>query len=103
MLGWILYLLAVITANVSYVSDVRDGGRGFKRFAAFCVGFPYTLVSYFVVKPTGRVAEPRADARYQAQLGFEEERDLLLEIRRDRARRVSRAQEEDERAVDEEA
>ena len=103
MLGWILYLLAVITANVSYVSYVRDGGRGFKRFAAFYVGFPYTLVSYFVVKPTGRVAEPKADARYQAQLEFEEERDLLLEIRRDRALRVSRAQGEDERAVDEEA
>ena len=102
MLGWILYLLAVITANVSYVSYVRDGGRGFKRFAAFYVGFPYTLVSYFVVKPTGRVAEPKADA-YQAQLEFEEERDLLLEIRRDRALRVSRAQGEDERAVDEEA
>ena len=103
MLEWILYLLVVITANVTYVSYVRDGGRGFKRFAAFYLGWPYTLVSYFVIKPTRRVGEPKADPRYRAQLEFEEERDLLLEIRRDRALRISRGLGGDEGAVDEEA
>ena len=92
MLEGILYSLVWIVANVAYSSMVGTGDRGFRRFAAFLLGWPGTLVSYFVVKPTGRVAEPKADARYQAQLEFEEERDLLLEIRRDRALRVSRAQ-----------
>ena len=103
MLGWILYWLVEIMANVAYVSYVREGERGFKRFAAFCLGWPYTLVSYFVIKPTRRMGAPKADARYHAQLELEEERDLLLEIRRDRALRISRGQGEDEGAVDEEA
>ena len=103
MLGGILYSLAVIMANVAYVSCVRNGEQGFRRFAAFFVGFPYTLVSYFVIKPTRRLAEPETDARYARQLELEEERDLLLEIRRDRARRITRDQRWDEEAVDEEA
>ena len=49
------------------------------------------------------MAEPKADARYRNQLEFEEERDLLLEIRRDRALRISRGQGGDEGAEDEEA
>ena len=103
MLERILAGLVWIMANVAYSSMVGTGERGFRRLAAFCLGWPGTLVSYFVIKPTRRVAEPKADARYQAQLEFEEERDLLLEIRHDRALRVSRGQGEDEGAVDEEA
>ena len=56
-----------------------------------------------VVKPTRRRAEPQMDPRYQKQLELEEERDLLFEIRRDRARRIARGLGEEEGAVDEEA
>lgn len=101
MLGGILYALAAIMANVAYVSYLRDGEEGFRRFAAFYVGLPYTLVSYFVVKPTRRLAEPETDTRYELQVELEEERDLLLEIRRDRARRILRRQARE--ALDEEA
>ncbi len=101
MLGWILYWLVEIMANVTYVSYVREGERGFKRLAAFFLGWPYTLVSYLVIKPKNqRLAPPKTDARYQAQLELEEDRDLLLEIRRDRARRISRGEGTDEGAVD---
>ena len=103
MLGGILYSLAAIMANVAYVSYVRNGEQGFRRFAAFYVGFPYTLVSYFVIKPQRRLAESETDARYALQLELEAERDLLLEIRRDRARRAARDQGSDDGAVDEEA
>ena len=103
MLKGILGGLVWVIANFVYGSMVGDGKQGFRRLAAFYVGFPGTLVSYFVIKPTRRVAEPEADPRYRAQLEFEEERDLLLEIRRDRARRISRGQGGDEGAVDEEA
>ena len=104
MLGWILYWLVEITANVTYVSCVREGERGFKRLAAFYLGFPYTFVSYLVIKPKKkRLAAPRTDGPYRAQLELEEERDLLLEIRRDRARRISQSHEGGERVVDEEA
>ena len=104
MLYWILYWLVEITANVTYVSCVRERERGFKRLAAFYLGFPYTLVSYLVIKPKKkRLAAPQTDARYRAQLELEEERELLLEIRRDRARRISRSQGGGEGAVDEKA
>ena len=98
MLGGIFYSLAVIMANVAYVSQVRSGERGFRRVAAFFVGFPYTLVSYFLVTPTRRIPESQADARYRTQLELEEERELLSEIRRDRARRISRRQARDDAA-----
>ncbi len=103
MLERILAALVWIMANVAYSSMVGTGERGFRRFAAFVLGWPGTLVSYFVIRPTRRVAEPKADARYRNQLEFEEERDLLLEIRRDRALRISRRQGGDEGAEDEEA
>ncbi len=103
MVEGILGGLIWVIANLVYGSMVGDGKQGIRRFAAFYLGFPGTLVSYFVIKPTRRVAEPKADARYRAQLEFEEERDLLLEIRRDRTLRISRGQEGDEGAEDEEA
>ncbi len=103
MLEGILGGLVWVMANVAYGSMAGTGERGFRRFVAFWLGWPGTLVSYFVIKPTRRVAEPKADPRYRAQLELEEERDLLLEIRRDRALRISRGLGGDEGAVDEEA
>ena len=89
MLERILGSLVWLMANLAYGSYVRDGERGFKRFAAFWLGFPLTLCSAFVIPRTRRLRVPRGDES-------EEERELLLEIRRDRARRLSRGQEEDE-------
>ena len=82
--------LVWIIANVAYGTMVGNGKRGFRRFAAFCLGWPGTLVSFFVINPTRRVVEP-TDARYALQTELEEERGLLLEIRRDRARRISQS------------
>lgn len=92
MLEEILGAVVWIIANLTYRPMVRDGERGFRRFAAFWLGWPGTLVSYFVIMPTRRMARPEADARYRAQLELEEERDLLLEIRRDRVLRISRGE-----------
>lgn len=102
MLKEILGALVWIIANLAYRPMVRDGERGFRRFAAFWLGWPGTLVSYFTINPGKRLAKPKADARYQAQLDSEGERDLLLEIRRDRARRTALGQGGDDRAGDEE-
>ena len=103
MLEEILGGLVWVIANVAYGPMVRNGERGFRRFAAFWLGWPGTLVSYFVIKPTRRVAEPKTDARYRTQRELEEERDLLLEIRRDQALRISRRQSREDRAGNEEA
>ena len=89
MLGGILGSLVWFMANLAYGSHVRDGERGFKRFAAFWLGFPLTLCSAFVIKRRGRITKSRRDE-------FEEERELLMEIRRDRALRLSRGQRADE-------
>ena len=83
MLEGLLTSLVWITANVAYRSCVREGERGFKRFAAFLLGWPGTLVSLFSVRRTKRVTSARVDE-------LEGERKLLMEIRRDRARRVAR-------------
>ena len=91
MLEGILGSLVWFMANLAYGSYVRDGERGFKRFAAFWLGFPLTLCSAFVITRTRRLRVPGGDE-------LEEERELLLEIRRDRARRLSQGQEEDEGA-----
>ena len=99
MLEGILGSLVWLMANVAYGSYVRDGERGFKRFAAFWLGFPLTIFFADVIPRTRRITKSKRDE-------FEEERELLMEIRRDRARRLSRGQEEDEgpdRAADDEA
>ena len=57
-----------------------DRERGGKRFAAFVLGFPITLISMFVAPHTRRLRLPKKN---EAQA----EHDLLLEIRRDRALR----------------
>lgn len=103
MLREILGLLVWIIANFSYRAMVRDGEGGFRRLVAFCLGWPGTFVSYLGVKPPRRGAVPRPDARYRAQLELKEERDLLLEIRHDRARRISRRRLGEDVAVDEKA
>jgi hypothetical protein len=74
-----------ITANVTYRSCVRDGERGFKRFASFWLGWPGTFVSAFSVSRTKRVSEPEVDES-------EAERRLLREIRRDRSLRIARGE-----------
>lgn len=84
MLSGLLGSFVWVAANFAYRSYVRDGERGFKRFAAFWLGFPITLVSSFVVPHAERVRAPRRNE-------LEEEHRLLLEIRRDRARRDERA------------
>ena len=89
MLERILGSLVWLMANLAYGSYVRDGERGFKRFAAFWLGFPVTLCSAFVIPRTRRLRVLRGDE-------LEEERELLMEIRRDRARRSFRGREEDE-------
>ena len=103
MLEGILGAAVWVIANLAYGSMARTGEQGFRRLAAFWLGWPGTFVSYIVVKPTRRMAEHQMDPRYQKQLELEEERDLLLEIRRDRARQISRGQREDEGSVEEEA
>ncbi len=85
MLEGILVMLVWIVATVAYVSHVREGERGFKRLAAFWLGFPWTLCCAFVVPAGKRLREPRPDE-------LENERALLMEIRRDRALRIRRAQ-----------
>ena len=96
MFKGILTLLVWIVATVAYVSYVRDGERGFKRLAAFWLGVPWTLCCAFIVPRSKRLREPRRDE-------LEDERTLLMEIRRDRAHRISRGQGRDEGAVNEEA
>ena len=103
MLAQILAALVWITANIVYSSMVRDGRRGFRRFAAFYLGWPGTFLSYLTVRQVRRVADPEDEARLRAQLELEEERDLLLEIRHDRARRIARSKGEDRGAAGEEA
>ena len=100
MLEGILGGVVWVIANFAYSSMVRTGEQGFRRLAAFWLGWPGTFVSYMVIKPTRRMSEPRIDSRYQGQLELEEERDLLFEIRRERARQISRGLGEDEGAVD---
>jgi len=92
-----------IVANLAYASMVRNRDQSFGRLVAFFLGWPGTFVSYMCIKPTRRMSEPQVDPRYQKQLELEEERDLLFEIRRDRARRISRGLQEDEGSVEEEA
>lgn len=85
MLEGILGSLVWVVANVAYGTYVRDGERGFKRVLAFYLGFPGTLCSAFVIPRSKRITNSRGDE-------LEEERELLMEIRRDRARRLSQSQ-----------
>ncbi len=97
MLARILAALDWITANFFYPSMVRDGRRDFRRLAAFYLGWPGTFLSYLTVRQVRRVADPEVEARLRAHLEFEEERDLLLEIRHDRARRIAQSKGGDRR------
>lgn len=89
MLEGILGSLVWVVANIAYGTYIRDGERGFKRGLAFYLGFPGTLCSAFVIPRSKRIRKSRRDE-------LEEERELLMEIRRDRARRLSRSQGADE-------
>ena len=91
MLQGILGSLVWIVATVAYVSYVREGRRGFRRLAAFWLGFPWTLCSSFLLPHSRRFTEPVFDE-------LEDEETLLMEIRRDRARRNRLAEGRDEGA-----
>ena len=79
MIEGLVGALVWVAANGAYRNYVREGERGFKRVAAFVLGFPITLVSAFLVRP-GR----RGNRLQQEE---DEDRALLLEIRRDTALR----------------
>ena len=83
MLSGLLGSFVWVAANFAYWSYVRDRDGGFKRCAAFWLGFPITLVSMFTAP-----REKRVRTRRPSEL--EEEETLLLEIRRDRVRREAR-------------
>jgi hypothetical protein len=82
MLSEVLGALVWIIANVTYRSLVREGERGFKRFAAFWLGWPGTLISAFSVRRARPVIGVEIDES-------KEEHKLLMEIRRDRSRRLA--------------
>lgn len=84
MFGGLLGAVVWLAANVVYRSCVREGTRGFQRFASFWLGWPITLVSAFTMpRPKGLKTLRRNE--------LEEEHRLLLEIKRDRALRDARA------------
>jgi hypothetical protein len=87
-LGSVVWILA----NVVYVSHVREGERGFKRFAAFWLGFPITLLSAFAVSES-RQRRKHSDGD---ALDAEEEAELLREIHRDRLLRGRHRSDENE-------
>ena len=93
MFSGLLGAFVWVAANFAYLSYVRDGQRGFKRFAAFWLGFPITLVSGFVSPRThgAHGAHHAHSVQASQESELEEEHELLLEIRRDRARRDERA------------
>jgi hypothetical protein len=90
MLEGILGSLVWVVANIAYGTYVRDGERGFKRVLAFYLGFPGTLCSAFVIPRSKRITKSSREES-------EEEQELLMEIRRDRAHRLSLSQGVDER------
>ena len=59
MFNGLLGVFVWVAANFAYYSYVRNGERGFKRLAAFWLGFPITLVSTFVAPQAERVRAPR--------------------------------------------
>ncbi len=82
MIPFLQALIAAIVwlvANVVYIDLKRKGIRGFTRFAAFWAGTPTTWITLFAVdegkQPT---FSPKSE---------EDDAELLLEVRRDRARR----------------
>lgn len=82
MMEEILGLLVWTLANGVYFDMKRKGRTGFSRLAGFWVGFPMTLLWFFIL-PEGHEPEklePPDDAE-----------DLLAEIRREKEReRISR-------------
>lgn len=66
-------------ANIVYFDMKRKGAHGFSRFAAFWMGTPTTWITLFAV-------EDRVAPTFEA--GGDDD-DLLAEVRRDRAERLS--------------
>jgi hypothetical protein len=77
VLQFLITAVVWVVANVVYLDLKRKGVRGFTRFAAFWAGTPTTWITLFAVRegrpPTFAVGD--------------DDSDLLLEVRRDRALR----------------
>lgn len=71
LFGTIVWVVAVTV----YSDCLKRNERGFRRLAAFWLGFPFTVVSACVV--SGRKTPPTLPHP-------DEESDLLAEVRRDR-------------------
>jgi hypothetical protein len=84
-LGELVGTIVWLMANVMYVQYRKDDLRGFKRFAAFWLGFPFTIFSAFGVR--GPTAERRRQLAQEARDDSEIEAELLADIRRDRESR----------------
>lgn len=67
-----------VVANVVYLDLKRKGIRGFTRFAAFWAGTPTTWITLFAV---------REERQPTFEGGDDDDAELLLEVRRDRALR----------------
>lgn len=80
-LEWIAGAAVWVLANAVYVDMRKRGVHGFGRFAAFFAGLPLTLLSASLVRE-GR--PPRFGPSY------EDDQDLLREVRTDRERRKLR-------------
>lgn len=85
MIGELAGAVVWLMANIMYVQYRRDDLRGFKRFAAFWLGFPITIFTAFGV--TGPTPERREQLAREARGDVEAQDELLDEIRRDRASR----------------
>jgi hypothetical protein len=83
-LNWAVGAIVSALANVIYIDMRRKGVRGFGRFVAFFVGFPWTLTWLFIV-------DEGSAAELEPAPGDEEE--LLREVRLDRARRLAQSRE----------
>jgi hypothetical protein len=82
----IIAAIVWLVANVVYVDMKRKGLRGFTRFAAFWAGTPTTWITLFAV--------PEGERKKFEGPPDEDDEQLLLEVRRDRARRLADGTEE---------
>jgi hypothetical protein len=74
-LEWVVGAIVQVLANAVYIDMRRKGIRGFGRFVAFFVGFPWTLTWLFIVEE-GSAAE--------LEIAPDDEEQLLREVIRDR-------------------
>lgn len=78
---WVVGAIVSVLGNAVYIDMRRRGARGFGRFVAFWTGLPVSFLSSLAVRE-GR--PPRFDP------SFEDDQELLREVRLDRERRALR-------------